>query len=596
MPLKVSIIHQACLHAGWSLRYKHTAELMCLDFCRPAVSHITPQLMEVSTPLVLEAWDQALATHPDQAYARYIRNGLRQGFRIGFQHGKPLKSASRNMPSTDQHPESLDEYIHKELSKGRMLGPFPNTVHLPPIHINRVGSVPKGHGSNKRRVITDLSFPMGSSVNDGVDPALCSMAYISVDDVAALVAQLGKGTLLAKVDIESAYRLIPVHPQDRVLQAIEWKGQIYIDPMLPFGLRSAPKIFNAVADALSWHLEQSGILHILHYLDDYIIIAPPDSPLCQLWLDTLLRECRRLGVPIAGHKTDGPTTCLEYLGIVIDTLRGELRLSAEKLQRLRDLLREWRNRTSCTRKELESLIGLLNHACKVVRSGRSFLRRMIDLLHAIHHPPNSKTPIRLNAGFRADLAWWQEFLVKWNGVSFLHPPSRLPTIELTTDASGSWGCGAWHGSDWFQVRWDDRSAPLTIAEKELIPIILACEAWGATWYGQRVLCHCDNEAVVACLRSRSSKQKGIMHLLRCLVFLEAWHQCFLYPTYINTKANHLADDLSRDNAGSFLSKVPWANPHPSLVSYHLLHLLLDQQADWTCPHWRRQFSAISSRD
>ena len=63
-----------------------------------------------------------------------------------------------------------------------------------------------------------------------------------IDDVAALVAVLGRGSLLAKVDIESAYRLIPVHPQDRPLQAMVWEGQLFIDPMLPFGLRSAPKI------------------------------------------------------------------------------------------------------------------------------------------------------------------------------------------------------------------------------------------------------------------------------------------------------------------------------------------------------------------
>ena len=63
--------------------------------------------------------------------------------------------------------------------------------------------------------------------------------------------------MLAKADIESAYRLIPVHPQDRPLLAVRWNGEIFIDVMLPFGLRSAAKIFNAVADALNWHLQRS---------------------------------------------------------------------------------------------------------------------------------------------------------------------------------------------------------------------------------------------------------------------------------------------------------------------------------------------------
>ena len=77
------------------------------------------------------------------------------------------------------------------------------------------------------------------------------------------------------MDIESPYHLVPVHPQDRILQAVEWEGKIYVDPMLPFGLRSAPKIFNAVADALKWCLEQAGICFVSHYLDDFIIVAPP---------------------------------------------------------------------------------------------------------------------------------------------------------------------------------------------------------------------------------------------------------------------------------------------------------------------------------
>ena len=77
-------------------------------------------------------------------------------------------------------------------------------------------------------------------MNDGFDPTLTSLTYITVDSVMQVVQQLGKGPLLAKMDIESAYWLVPVHPQDRILQAAEWDAQIYVDLMLPFGLRSAP--------------------------------------------------------------------------------------------------------------------------------------------------------------------------------------------------------------------------------------------------------------------------------------------------------------------------------------------------------------------
>ena len=72
-----------------------------------------------------------------------------------------------------------------------------------------------------------------------------------MDNIAAVVPQLGTGALLAKVDIELAYWLILVHLQYHLLQALQWDGRIYIDPMLPFRLRLAPKIFNAVTDALN---------------------------------------------------------------------------------------------------------------------------------------------------------------------------------------------------------------------------------------------------------------------------------------------------------------------------------------------------------
>ena len=403
------------------------------------------------------------------------------------------------MPSAELHPQVVTDYITKELTQGRLIGPIPDPDLLPSLHISRFGVIPKGHNTGKWRLITDLSYPPGVSVNDGIDKSLCSLEYITVDDVAHIVHQIGRGALLAKIDIESAYRLIPVHPQDRPLQAVRWQTHTYVDPMLPFGLRSAPKIFNAVADALAWHLQRQGITHILHYLDDFLVIGPPQSDQCYHFVEILNTECGRLGVPIADHKRDGPTTCLTFLGIEVDTEAGELRLPADKLLRFASMLEEWGTRAHCTRKELESVIGHLNHACKVIRAARTFLRRMLDLLHSVRRPPHSPIPIRLNAGFRADLAWWRAFIKKWNGISFLSPPAHLPKRDITSNASGSWGCGVWHQREWFQVPWDSDSQGLSIVEKELIPIVLAGATWGKEWRNHQIICHCDNMAVVSCL-------------------------------------------------------------------------------------------------
>ena len=71
-------------------------------------------------------------------------------------------------------------------------------------------------------------------------------------------------------------------------------------------------------------------------------------------------------------------------------------------------------------------------------------------------------PIRLNRAFRSDLMWWRTFVEDWNGISFLPPPTHLPQLQMASDA---WGCGAWHGCNWFQLQWDERSADLLIMVK-----------------------------------------------------------------------------------------------------------------------------------
>ena len=90
-----------------------------------------------------------------------------------------------------------------------------------------------------------------------------------------------------------------------------------------------------------------------------------------------------------------PTTVMVFLGIMIDMVRGELHFLEDKLHRLEESLKEWGDWMVCSRKELESLIGHSNHACKVVRAGRSFLHRMVDLLHerSNQHAVTSSGPV-----------------------------------------------------------------------------------------------------------------------------------------------------------------------------------------------------------
>lgn len=184
---------------------------------------------------------------------------------------------------------------------------------------NPIGIIPKPHQPGRYRLIVDLSAPRGASINDGIPAELSSLAYITVDQAARLVARSGRGALMAKTDLHSAYRHVPVHQEDQRLLGLEWDGQTFRDTALPFGLRSAPKIFSAVADDLAWALQCEGVSLSVHYLDDFLFWGPPESQQCAVALSAAVSTFMRLGFPIAADKTVGPTTALTFLGIEIDS-------------------------------------------------------------------------------------------------------------------------------------------------------------------------------------------------------------------------------------------------------------------------------------
>ena len=229
---------------------------------------------------------------------------------------------------------------------------------------------------------------------------------------------------------------------------------------------------------------------------------------------------QRLGVPLAPDKCEGPTTCITFLGIVIDSRAMELHLPRDKLCRVKAELKLWQHKKRCTKQELRSLMGLLQHAATVVRPGRTFLRHLYYLLAAAKAPGHH---IYIHAAARSDLAWWGMFVDAWNGLSLLYTHQlSSPQHVVVSDASGSRDCGAYSGRQWFQLCWSGSDVrEETIMVKELIPIVIAAAVWGRLWGGHTVQCKCDNQAVVAVISSRTSKLPMIMHLLRCLFFFEA---------------------------------------------------------------------------
>lgn len=255
-----------------------------------------------------------------------------------------------------------------------------------------------------------------------------------MDDVVARILAWEKGTVMAKMDIQRAYHNIPVHPGDRWLLGMQWKGQTFADATLPLGLRSAPLIFSAIGDALQWVMESKGVTWVAHYIDDFITLGVPGSSKCALNAERMHTVCDLMGLPRESEKDEGPATTLSFLGIEVDS--SAISLPYDKLTRLREELAAWRSRKACKKRELLSLIGVLSHASKVVWAGRSFLRRLIELSMVPQHMDHY---VRLNAGARSDIEWWAQYASVWNGVSMMHlptPPLQRPWLPQTHREAG----------------------------------------------------------------------------------------------------------------------------------------------------------------
>ena len=504
-------------------------------------------------------FQEELATYHDQDFVKRVVTTCRNGVDIGYQ-GPDHQVESDNWPSAYNHSEVVRKALDKDLALGRKVGPF-SQLPFDSYAVSPMGVFEKKRSPGRFRIINDLSWPPGLSVNDFISSEQFSLTYISVDDVVQRIQRHGPGTLLSKLDLADAFHHVVVHPSQWRWLASSWFSsdannrkvkEYYISTVLPFGLRSAPSLFTDFAFATKLIMLKRGVTECEHYLDDYITIGPPDSQICQSNLDTMLAVCDDVGFDVNPNKVVGPTNVLEFLGIILDTNRMELRISEDRLSSILMELQEWQGRKRAKKREILSLIGKLVFISRVVRSGRTFVRRLIFLAKKVKHLHYT---VKLNKDFQADIHWWLTFLPTWNGISLMYQPTWISNaqLHLYTDASNVAVAGYFNGS-WFVELVEDLSA--SINWRELYAVVLSVATWGEQWAGKRILFHCDNQCVCQILRSGTSRNPALMKLIRQLFFITASYQIEFGSVYINTKVNDIADSLSRLDFSKFWRLVP----------------------------------------
>jgi len=404
----------------------------------------------------------------------YLLNGFLFGFKIPYKGNRSYRF-HKHLLSATSNMDTLKEKIAKEILAGRVAGPFES----PPfqnLQISPLGLVPK-KTPGEMRVIHHLSYPEGTSINDGIPEKCSTVNYQTIDDAVSLILYYGPGSLMSKTDIEHSFKLIPIHPDDHELLGFSLDNKFYYDKTLPMGLSFSCNLFEKFSSSIHWvvdhKLKSTGCVHVL---DDFLFVGPPNSYLCLQTLQQFLSMADDIGIPIKNEKTVLPTTVITFLGLELDTVAMELRLPEDKLIKLREKLIYFKTRKKVTLRELQLLIGLLNFACTVVKPGRAFLRRLIDLTLGLKHPNHRRW---LTKESRADLNSWSVFVDNFNGKSLLSLMTweNSEQLGLFTDASNL-GFGATFGSKWFSDQWVPDMLSYHITLRELFPIVLALEIWG----------------------------------------------------------------------------------------------------------------------
>ena len=381
--------------------------------------------------------------------------------------------------------------------------------------------------------------------------------------------RFGQGCYLAKTDIKSAFRIVPVHPSNYHLLGFTWREKFYYDRCLPMGCSSSCSIFEAFSTSLEWMIrKQLKNVAVLHILDDFLFIASSYEECA----DALLKFeilCKEVGVPLAPEKTLGPLQAMSFAGIFLDSLDMSASLPQDKIFKFLKYLDELIALKSATLKQVQSVTGMLNFACAVIEPARAFSRRLYDITIGVTQPHHH---IKITRSVREDLYVWRTFLLSYNRKSFFLDFKFLSQdlLRFYTDSSSTIGYGGVFGTHWFYGLWSPQCLRMNIALLEIYPIYLALVFWGHLLSNKCVMIMSDNQAVVYILNNYTSKDPIIMIIVRLIVLTCMQYNIYIRSEHLPGKLNILPDLLSRNQVLRARQLFPFMDQFPVQVPQHLL--------------------------
>lgn len=520
----------------------------------------------------LEVIESLLLSYTDKSDAQFLLDGFRFGFRIPIDRSKPLPVVDKFSIVPSSSNDCVRMLLQREFDAGRLDGPY-EYPPFSPFVVSPVHAVPKDSGDF--RLIHNLSYPLGDSINSRISDLDATVQYSSFDEALDMINSVGPNCLLAKFDIKSAFKLLPVAHEDWGLLGIYFDGLFYFEKCLSFGLRCSCLYFERFARFVKSLLcLRSGHRNWISYLDDFLIVVSCDEPDVMFnSLNSVKQLAHEINLPLATEKEEGPATCVKFLGFVIDTESGLVSLPQRKIDVILQEINVILTADKVSLLQIQSLAGRLSFAARVIVMSRPFIRALY-MFQARFRLPYHKH--RISAEIRDDLLMWKVILSDGFGPFRIFNRKFIPCYELQlyTDASKSFGGGVVFGNDWFYFKWpphfaDDKS----ISYLEFIPIVLSVFVFANRLTGIKLTLYTDNEALVAIISKKTSSDPFILSLLRKFVIQCVSLDLEIHASFVPGKENVLADKLSRGLLEQFFMLHPSPNSCPVVVSLDLFSKL-----------------------
>ncbi|GBE79380.1 hypothetical protein SCP_0205780 [Sparassis crispa] len=467
----------------------------------------------------------------------------------------------------------IKAYVSEQVSLGRMTGPYMKDQVETILGSHFVSSplavVPKA-GSKKFRLVQNCSYKdeFGVSVNSQIDSDDFPTKWGTAAQVAEIIADAPRGAQAACLDIDSAFRNLPIHPPHKAFLVIQCDaGQFYIDHVLPFGVSSGTGVQGEPMDAIVDILAAHGIGPSRKWVDDLINFRFPLSctgtdsdPFRYAYgLTDIFRITTPLGVPWHQTKLSDYSYHAVYSGFLWDIERKYVSLPEEKRAKYLSKLETFLvalSRGRVSQHDAMSINGTLSHVTFVYPHGRAFLTNLCTFVASFK---NRFAPRYAPHSVTSDMRWWHTTLSVPDVGRSLTSRGPLQDVGIWVDASSSWGIGIIVEGQWSAWRWRGepgswKSDGRDIGWAEMIAVELAVRTVEVLGHRDaNVLIRGDNQGVQGAFTRGRSRNFQVNASIRRADIISMSLNILFTVRYVNTKDN-LADRVSRGDPDPSMSR------------------------------------------